>query len=154
MTFQSDEQFMRQALEAARQGGLRGEVPIGAVVIGPHGAVMGVACNAVEERLSQAEHAEVRALRLAGERLGTWRLDGCTLYVTLEPCMMCISLAALSRIERIVYGAASPRFGYSLDREGVLSLYTRQIKSITSGVLADEAAQLLRDSFGEARSRP
>lgn len=145
--------FMSQALELAREALQRGEVPVGAVVVDPYGTVIGSGGNRVEELQSQTEHAEACALRNAGQCQQNWRLEGCTLYVTLEPCMMCVSLAALSRIERIVYGASSPRYGFSLDREGVLRLYTRQIKSIEAGVGMPEAAALLEDSFNLIRER-
>lgn len=143
--------YMQQALELAMQAGQQGEIPVGAVIISPYGEVIGSGMNRVEQDLCQSYHAEVRAVEQACKKLKTWRLDGCTLYVTLEPCMMCISLCALSRIQRVVYGAESPFFGYHLDKEGILSLYTKQIKNITSGVLGDEAAGMLKDFFKQKR---
>jgi tRNA(adenine34) deaminase len=148
---QRDEHYMKIALECARQAGQQGEVPVGAVVISAYGELLGADHNAVERAQSQIFHAEVQAINAASKKMGTWRLDGCTLYVTLEPCMMCISLCALSRIERIVYGAESPIFGYRLDKEGVLALYTKQIKNITSNVLANDAALILKDFFSQKR---
>jgi len=150
-TGRDDRTIMERALVLARQAAEQGEVPVGAVVVDPYGAIIGEGMNGVEAAHCQSEHAEVRAIRAAGVHRATWHLDGCTLYVTLEPCMMCISLAALSRIERIVYGASSPRFGYTLDREAVLGLYTKRIKNITAGVGAEEASRLLQDSFATAR---
>lgn len=145
--------YMQRALQLAREALADTEVPVGALVVDPYGQVLGEGRNRVEAYNSQSEHAEVIAIRAAGEQLKNWRLQGCTLYVTLEPCMMCISLAALSRIERVVYGAHSPRYGFSLDREGVLRLYTRQIKSLVSGVGEPEAALLLESSFIQARKK-
>lgn len=149
--YHHDEQYMRQALADARAAGERGEVPIGAVIVSPDGQILGRGGNCVEESFSQVRHAEICALEAAGRSVKDWRLAGATLYVTLEPCMMCISAIALSRIERIVYGAPSPLFGYTLDKEGVLQVYTKHIKNITSGVCADEAAQLLREFFRRER---
>ena len=152
MSFAHDDAYMREALDFARQAGGRGEVPIGALVVNPQGVVIGRGGNEVEKNKCQIDHAEACAIRSATQALGDWRLERCTLYVTLEPCMMCISLAALSRIERVVYGAQSPLFGYSLDKEGVLALYTKQIKNITSGVLAQEAMELLQSFFKKTRA--
>jgi len=149
--YQHDEQYMRQALEDARAAGERGEVPIGAVIVVSDGQIVGRGGNRVEQFSSQVRHAEICALEAAGRFLGDWRLAGATLYVTLEPCMMCVSATALSRVERIVYGAPSPLFGYTLDKEGVLQVYTKHIKNITSGVCADEAAELLREFFRRER---
>lgn len=140
--------YMSGALDLARQSGTQtGEVPIGAIVVGPEGQILGQGHNLTETEQCQTRHAEIIAIERAARQQSDWRLDGCTLYVTLEPCMMCISAAALSRIERIVFGARSPLFGYRLDKEGVLALYTKQIKNITEGILAQEAAVLLKDFF-------
>lgn len=148
---QADIDYMRQALGLARRAGLAGEIPVGAIIVSPEGTVLGKGANKTERHHSQLFHAEAVAISAAGKKQQDWRLSGCTLYVSLEPCMMCISLCALSRIERIVYGADSPLFGYHLDREGVLSLYTKQIKSITKGVLAEESAALLKEFFTAKR---
>lgn len=148
---QQDEFFMKQALKLAVRAGSKGEVPIGALVVSDNGQLMGQGYNRVEALGCQNEHAEVRAIRSACKRKTDWRLTGYTLYVTLEPCMMCVSLSALSRIERIVYGADSPLFGYRLDKEGVLALYTKHIKNITSHVLALESAALLKQFFKQKR---
>lgn len=143
--------YMQQALEQAQVAANHGEIPVGAIIVSPYGDVIGSGRNCVEQYHCQIHHAEARAIDEACTKLQTWHLDGCTLYVTLEPCMMCISLIALSRIERIVYGAESPFFGYHLDKEGVLSLYKRQIKNITSGILGDEATAMLKDFFKHKR---
>ena len=146
-----DISYMRRALMLARRAAALGEIPVGAVVISPRGAIIGTGYNLVERYQCQRHHAEMRALEKACKKSGSWRLDGCTLYVTLEPCMMCVSLGALSRLERIVYGADSPLFGYRLDKEGVLALYTKQIKNITAHVLAEESATLLKSFFMKQR---
>jgi tRNA(adenine34) deaminase len=143
--------YMRIALEEARMALQCGDVPVGAVVVTAQGDHYTSGHNRTEIVHSQAEHAEVAAMRSMGQYLCNWRLTGATLYVTLEPCMMCISLAALSRVERVVYGAASPHFGHSLDTEGILSLYTNRIKCIVAGVLANESALLLQECFVRSR---
>jgi len=150
-TRERDKILMRAALVCAREGLQAGEIPVGAVVADQYGNICGAGRNYVEANFFQGEHAEVVAIRTASQSRETWRLEGMTLYVTLEPCMMCVSLAALSKIERVVFGAYSPRFGASLDIDGVLRLYRMQIRNITPGVLADEALQVLRESFMKAR---
>jgi tRNA(adenine34) deaminase len=89
----------------------RGEVPVGAVVVDEHGVIIGRGYNLMESKGTQQAHAELRALAAAAKKRGGWRLDGCTLYVTLEPCAMCLGCALLSRVSTIVYGASSPQFG-------------------------------------------
>jgi tRNA(adenine34) deaminase len=148
-----DEEYMYEALVSAQLAAAAGEVPIGAIVIDERGMIIGHGYNQVEGLYCQAEHAEVQAIRQASQHKKNWRLTGCTLYVTLEPCVMCMALASLSRIDRVVYGADSPLFGYRLDKEGSLTLYLKHIKGITSGVLADESAKLLRKFFSEKRMR-
>jgi len=143
--------FMHIALDEARKALAQGEVPVGAVAVTATGDYYSCAHNKTESLHSQSEHAELRAMREMGQFLRTWRLSGVTLYVTLEPCMMCMSLAGLSGVERVIYGAVSPQFGYSLDREGILSLYTNRIKCIIAGVLANESAALLRECFVRSR---
>lgn len=147
----SDEFYMKKALLLAKQAKKNNEIPVGAIIISQYGDIIGSGYNRVERYQCQGEHAEMRAIKKACKKLKNWRLDRCTLYVTLEPCMMCISLCALSRIERIVYGAESPIFGHHLDKEGILALYTKQIKNITSKVLAEEAALLLKNFFSSTR---
>jgi len=142
---------MQKALQLAKEAALRGEIPIGAVVVNPEGLIIGDGYNQVEKLGFQGEHAEIRALRSAAQKIENWRLAGCALYVTLEPCTMCMGLAGLSRIERVIYGADSPLFGYRLDNQQGVALYTSHIKGITSGILADESAELLRDFFTKKR---
>ncbi len=151
MIQQRDEMYMKKALDLAEQAGHNGEIPIGALVVSPYGDILGAGHNCVEIKKSQIYHAEVCAIEACSKTSQSWRLDGCTLYVTLEPCMMCISLCALSRIERVVYGAESPLFGYRLDKEGVLALYTKQIKNITGNVLQDDSALILKKFFKRKR---
>jgi tRNA(adenine34) deaminase len=146
-----DEFYMRRALAQAQKAYNKGEVPVGALVVAPDGTVIGRGYNSTEHDHTQSSHAEMKALRQAGKKLKDWRLTGCTLYVTVQPCFMCIGLTYLSRIERLVYGAESPLFGYLLDNESVPDLYKKHIKGITRGVLADETQAILKDFFKKKR---
>ena len=112
------------------------------------------AYNQTEKKYSQAHHAEVLAIEKAGRKLEDWRLDSCTMYVTLEPCLMCMGLICLSRIERLVFGTKSPLFGcIDFGNNFMPDLYNKHIKNITSGVLKDEAAILLKNFFKSKRKK-
>jgi tRNA(adenine34) deaminase len=146
-----DDRMMRLALEEARAC-LRGaDVPIGAVVaLGDE--VLGRAGNERERRGDPTAHAEILALRRAGDRRGSWRLDGCTIYVTLEPCAMCAGAVVLARMERLVYGAPDPKAGFA----GSLGDLVRDPRlnhrvDVEGGLLAEEAGELLREFFRERR---
>lgn len=139
---------MRAAIEAAGMASTHGDVPIGCVVLGPQGQTLASACNERELTGDPTAHAEVVALRRAAERLGSWRLDGCTLVVTLEPCTMCAGAIVLSRVERLVFGAFDDKAG------AVASLFDvvrdprlNHRPEVVSGVLAEESAALLREFF-------
>ena len=109
-----DQLFMNDALKQAGRAFKKGEVPVGAIVVDSRGVVIGRGYNLVERRHSQLAHAELIALQKAAKKLGDWRLLGCWIYVTLEPCVMCMAAIRLSRCEGVVYGADSPQFGYQL----------------------------------------
>lgn len=147
----ADEKYMHEALAQARRAALRNEVPVGAVVIDADGVVVSRAYNAVEQCGLQSAHAEMRAIARASKRRNDWRLDGCWLYVTLEPCTMCIGLIMLSRCAGVVYGAASPLFGGALDTIVSLPLYRRGFVRVVSGIAANEAAELLKQFFQQKR---
>ncbi len=145
---------MRRALGLAAAAVEGGDVPVGAVVLSPDGGVLGEAANARERLLDPTAHAEVLALRAAAAAVGSWRLSGCTLVVTLEPCTMCAGAVVLSRISRLVYGADDPKAG------AVGSLWDvvrdRRLNSrpeVVRGILADESAELLRGFFTAHRTR-
>ena len=104
------EHWMQHALQLARQAAAAGEVPVGAVVV-KDGQVVGEGANAPLARHDPTAHAEVQALRAAAQQLGNYRLDGCTLYVTLEPCTMCSGALLHARVDQVVYGAAEPKTG-------------------------------------------
>ena len=145
---------MRRALEVAGDAVGSGDVPVGAVVLDPAGEVIASAANARERDGDPTAHAEVLALRAAAGALGSWRLTGCTLVVTLEPCTMCAGALVLARVARLVYGADDPKAG------AVGSLWDvvrdRRLNSrpeVVRGVLTDESAELLRTFFTAHRPR-
>jgi tRNA(adenine34) deaminase len=145
--------FMQQALREAEKAGRKDEVPIGAIVVHESGVIIARAYNLVEMRHTQAAHAEVLVLAKAGKKVGDWRLQECWLYVTLEPCAMCFNLIKLSRLKGVVYGAASPLFGYHLDNVSSLWLYKDRPFpfKIVEGVGARQAADLLKKFFKNKR---
>jgi tRNA(adenine34) deaminase len=147
-----DEAMMVQALALAREAKQMGEVPVGAVVV-RSGRILAQAHNLRETVNDPTAHAERLALELAGRSLGTWHLEECVLYVTLEPCVMCAGAIILSRIERLVYGADDPKAG------GCKSLYSlvsdprlNHRCQITSGIMARECGEVLKEFFQERRS--
>ena len=141
---------MRLALEEARAC-LWEDVPVGAVIARGE-EVLARAGNRRERDQDPTAHAEILALREAAAATGTWRLEGCTLYVTLEPCAMCAGAAVLSRVDRLVYGAADPKAGFA-GSLGDLVQHPRlnHQAMVTAGVLADECGALLRDFFEQRR---
>jgi tRNA(Arg) A34 adenosine deaminase TadA len=144
---------MDVALEEARAAAARGEVPIGAVVIGPDGGVLARAGNGVETQADAAAHAELRALRAAAARLGEPRLPECELIVTLEPCPMCAHAISLFRIRRLVFGAYDPKGGGVEHGARVFAASSCHHRpEIVSGVRERECAALLRDFFQMRRS--
>jgi tRNA(adenine34) deaminase len=146
-----DEQVMRLALEEARRCLDHEDVPIGAVVT-RDGEILAAAGNQRELANDPTAHAEILALRAAAAAVGSWRLEGCTLTVTLEPCAMCAGAAVLSRIDRVVFGAADPKAGFAGSLGNLLQdPRLNHSISITDGVLADECGDLLRTFFRERR---
>ncbi len=138
---------MEEALALAREAFGEGEAPIGAVVIF-EGRVVGRGRNCIEGLADPTAHAELLALRKASMRLDRWRLSGCALYVTLEPCVMCLGACYAARLDRLVYGAASKKFGALgsvVELVGVEKLNHRL--EITGGIRAKECAQLMEEFF-------
>ena len=149
-----DERYMALALDEARLAAEEGEVPIGAVVV-CDGEVVARAHNRRETDLDPSAHAEFSAMVAASQALGRWRLTGCTVYVTLEPCIMCAGLMVNARIDRCVYGAPDPKGGalgtlYDVSHDERLN----HEFEVTPGVLADESAGLLREFFRARRKKP
>lgn len=146
-----DERFLRLALEEARRCLDHDDVPIGAVVT-RDGRVLAAAGNERELAADPTAHAEILALRAGASELGTWHLEGCTLFVTLEPCAMCAGAAVLSRLDRVVFGAADPRAGFAGSLGNLLQdTRLNHAASVTGGVLADECGDLLQTFFRERR---
>lgn len=147
-----DRYWMGRALAMARLAAERGEVPIGAVVV-RDGVLLGAAHDGKELFKDPTAHAEVLALRHAAAKTGDWRLDGCDLYVTLEPCGMCALALVHARIRRLVYGPANPRWGACSGATDVLadSRLNHRV-AITAGILEVESAALLRETFRRIRS--
>ncbi len=146
--------YMKKALQQAHKAFAANEVPIGAIIVDKQGNIIGRGYNKVEKLNSQSAHAEVLAINNAGKKLEDWRLLGCWMYVTLEPCAMCLHLILLSRMEGIVFGASSPLFGYHLDKVGTLSIYknSRLPLEVVSRVGEQESAQLLKQFFKKKRN--
>ena len=143
--------LMRLALEAAKQSGE--DVPVGAVIIDSHGSVIASAANNREELNDPTGHAEIVAIREAAQKLGDWRLTGCTLVVTLEPCVMCAGASQAARIPKVIFGAYDEAVGaagsrYDLLRDDKLGQQTEVI----GGVLQQECAELIERFFKDKRS--
>jgi tRNA(adenine34) deaminase len=147
-----DERFMRMALHLAAKAAAAGEVPVGCVVV-REGRVVGRGCNRREGRQDPLGHAEIYALRQAARKTGSWRLEGCTLYVTLEPCAMCAGAVVLSRIERVVYAVPDPKAGFC----GSLGNLVQDPRlnhrvALDQGVLAGEAGAMMKGFFKTLRA--
>lgn len=148
-----DAALMGEAIALAREAAAAGEVPVGALVV-REGRVIARAFNAPIGSRDPTAHAEIVALRRAGIALGNYRLPGCELFVTLEPCAMCVGAMLHARIARLVYGATDPKTGAA---GSVIDLFAEarlnHHASVVSGVMAEECAALLRDFFAERRAR-
>jgi len=150
---EQDRSLMGLALAYAAQAAALDEVPVGAVLISPEGRLLAGAGNCCIAANDPTGHAEIRALRAAGAKIGNYRLPGATLYVTLEPCPMCASALLLARVRRIVFGAADPKSGavqsvYRIGGDGCLN----HRFSVTGGVRAEECGSMLRDFFRRRRA--
>ena len=151
-TAAEDVALMRRALRAARAAERGGEVPVGAVAVGPDGAVLAASGNRVERDGDAARHAEMVVLHRAARALGGWRLTGVTIVVTLEPCPMCAGAMLLGRVARCVYGASDPRKGADGSVYDVLRHPGGNHRvAVTQGILADECAALLTAFFARLR---
>ena len=151
--FEQDRQFMQLALKEAKKAGDLGEVPIGAVIV-HNGEVIASASNLRETTQNAVTHAELMAIQQACKKVGSWRLEEATLYVTLEPCPMCAGAILQSRIPRVVYGARDMKAGCvdSLYRLLNDSRFNHECE-VTEGVLAEECGQILTDFFRALRER-
>jgi len=150
--YAADERFMRVALEAAARAAAEGEVPVGAVLVNNSGEVLAVGYNQPIGRCDPSAHAEMAVLREAAAKAGNYRLPGTTIYVTLEPCVMCAGALVIARIERLVFGARDLRFGavrtkFQLADSPILNHRVQ----VDAGLLAAEAAGLLARFFESRR---
>jgi tRNA(adenine34) deaminase len=146
-----DQEMMQRALELAREAAAMGEVPVGALIV-RDGKIVSQAFNLRETLHDPTAHAERLAITLAGQALGSWRLEGCTLYVTLEPCPMCAGAIVQSRIPRVVYGAADPKAGACASLFQIASDPRLNHRSeITAGVLERECGEILSLFFQDRR---
>ena len=152
MSSQTDERYMRQAIEQAKIAEENGDVPIGAIIVYKN-QIIGKAYNQRQQLADPTAHAEIIALTQAAAALETWRLNGCTMYVTLEPCPMCAGALVLARIDRLVYGCDDPKTG------AVKSLYNivtderlNHRLEVTAGVLAEDCSRQLQNFFQKRRS--
>ena len=149
----TDRDYMAEALALARQAGSLGEVPVGALVV-REGVIVGRGFNQPITHHDPTAHAEIAALRDAARTLGNYRLPGCTLYVTLEPCMMCTGAILHARIARVVYGAADPKTGVA---GSVLDLYAEprlnHHAQVEGGIMAAECGGLLSAFFAARRNK-
>lgn len=149
MVFRS---FMDQALQAARDAAARGEVPVGAVVVSPAGEVVAVAGNRTRELSDPSAHAEMLAIRAACAAIGSERLPGHDLYVTLEPCAMCAGVIAAARLRRVYFGASDPKSGAVLQGAQVFSHpQSHHVPEVYDGIGADDSEALLKAFFASRR---
>ncbi|WP_349410708.1 tRNA adenosine(34) deaminase TadA [Pseudalkalibacillus sp. SCS-8] len=153
MYSKTDEHYMKKAIEIAENASAIGEVPIGAIIV-KDDEVIAAAHNLRETEQRAVAHAELLAIDRACKELGTWRLSGCTLYVTLEPCPMCAGASVLSRLDRVVYGASDPKGGCAGTLMNLLDepRFNHQ-PVVTSGVLEEECGIMLSHFFKELRKR-
>jgi tRNA(adenine34) deaminase len=148
----ADEQHMRAALAAAREAAAAGDVPVGALLL-HEGRVLAAAANRTVRDQDPTAHAELLAMRAAAAALGRWRLEDCTLYVTLEPCAMCAGAIVLARVSRVVFGAWDDKAGMAGSVGDLLRHpHLNHRPEVSGGVLAAEAAALLAAFFAERRT--
>lgn len=148
-----DENYMQSAIEEAKNAAAAGEVPIGAVLVHEN-KIIAKGCNQREAEQTTLSHAELFTIQAGNKKLGSWRLEDCTLYVTLEPCPMCAGAIVQSRIKRVVYGASDPKAGCAGTLMNLLQeeRFNHQVE-VTQGVLQEECATLLKGFFKNMRER-
>ena len=146
-----DERYMRMALEEAAKAAERGEIPVGAVVVDQNGEILASTHNLCETEQMPTYHAELLAIQEACKKIGSWRLSDCTVYVTLEPCPMCMGAMIHARVKRVVFGAFDPRAGACGSLLNLSDYPLEASPEIRGGVLAEESLELLRSFFRQAR---
>lgn len=153
MKMTEQEKYMRQAIREARKAYALGEVPIGCVVV-YEGRIIGRGYNRRNTDKSTLSHAEITAIKKASKRIGDWRLEGCTLYVTLEPCQMCAGAIVQARIDEVVMGSMNPKAGCGGSILNLLQMqeFNHQVR-VTRGIMEEECSQMLTQFFKELRIR-
>jgi len=147
----TDQDFMAQAMDLATQAAQIGEVPVGALVV-CDGQIIGQGYNQTISAHDPCAHAEIMALRQAAQNIGNYRLSGCDLYVTLEPCTMCVGAIIHARIKRLVYAATEPKAGAVASQLQLFSLpHFNHVVQVESGLMADEASTMLSSFFKQRR---
>ena len=144
------EQYMKEALALAREAAAAGEVPVGCVIV-REGEIVGRGRNRREEKQATASHAEMEAIAQANAALGTWRLDDCELYVTLEPCPMCAGAIINARIPRVVYAAGDEKFGACRSVCSLFDMAFNHNPTVEAGLLEQEAVALMQAFFKDLR---
>lgn len=147
------EKYMRKALKLAKKAAKSGEVPIGCVIVYEN-EIIGKGYNRRKEKHSTLAHAEITAIKQACKKLGDWRLEGCTMYVTLEPCMMCAGACVQARIDKVVIGAENPKAGCAGSIINILQMkeFNHQVE-IERGILGEKCSKLLTEFFKSMRER-
>ena len=153
MKMTEQEKYMKQAIREARKAYALGEVPIGCVIVN-EGKIIGRGYNRRNTDKSTLSHAEITAIKKASKKMGDWRLEGCTLYVTLEPCQMCAGAIVQARIDEVVMGSMNPKAGCGGSILNLLEMpeYNHQVK-VTRGIMEEECSQMLTNFFKELRIR-
>ena len=146
-----DKKFMKRALELARTAALNGEVPVGAVIV-KNGKILAEGYNKREQKQSALSHAEIEAITQANKALSSWRLDGCEIYVTLEPCPMCAGAILNSRMSEVIFGAFDKELGFVDSVTNIFSL-TNSKTQVFCGICEEECAKLLEDFFKAVRDK-
>ncbi len=153
MKMTEQEKYMKQAIREARKAYALGEVPIGCVIVN-EGKIIGRGYNRRNTDKSTLSHAEITAIKKASKKMGDWRLEGCTLYVTLEPCQMCAGAIVQARIDEVVMGSMNPKAGCGGSVLNLLEMpeFNHQVK-VTRGIMEEECSQMLTNFFKELRIR-
>ena len=149
----NDEKYMKKAIKLAKKAAKNGEVPIGCIIV-YEDKIIGKGYNRRKEKSSTLAHAEISAIKQACKYIGDWRLEGCTMYVTLEPCMMCAGACVQARIDKVIIGADNPKAGCAGSIINILQMreFNHQVE-IERGILLEECANLLTDFFKQMRKK-
>lgn len=143
--------FMHCALQQAQLAYKKDEVPIGAIIVDRNGIIIAQAYNSVERDNNQLSHAECKAITQAVKKIGDWRLQDCWLYVTVQPCMMCMGAILLSRFRGVIFATYSPLFGFGLDKVALSPVYNVNLLVVATGVATNEAQALIKEFFRKKR---